>query len=127
MEGELQMSWNYSQSTGALTRNGTLVDVGYSGCDDGLNNPADQAIPDEGPIPVGTYDISPAFTHPVCGPVSMRLDPQVGTDTLGRSGFLIHGDNQAMNHTASHGCVILPKGTRMAIDGSDDRVLVVTA
>ena len=67
------------------------------------------------------------FTHPQCGPMSMRLTPQDGTDTFGRDGFLIHGDNQDMNHTASHGCIILPKIIRAAISASGDHVLEVVA
>jgi hypothetical protein len=56
----------------------------------------------------------------------MRLEPDAGTDTRGRAGFLIHGDNTAMDHTASHGCIILPRATRLTIDASDVRALVVT-
>ena len=56
-----------------------------------------------------------------------RLTPQSGTNTYGRDGFLIHGDNTAMNHTASHGCIILPRIVRAGIDASDDKVLEVVA
>jgi hypothetical protein len=115
----------YDQTTGALWRDGSIVGLGYSGINDGLDNPAMQAVPDTGPIPVGVYDIGEAFTHPQCGPVSMRLSPQEGTDTFGRDGFLIHGDNQAMNHTASHGCIILPRVIREQIAASSDKVLSV--
>ena len=121
------MTWVYEQTSGKLSQNGEVVGVGYSGIADGLDNPAEQNIADIGPIPVGTYDIGPAFTHPQCGPVAMRLTPQVGTNTFGRDGFLIHGDNTDMNHTASHGCVILPRIVRAAIDASDDRVFEVVA
>jgi hypothetical protein len=46
---------------------------------------------------------------------------------FGRSGFFIHGDNQAMNHTASEGCIILPHAARIAIASSGDRGLRVIA
>jgi len=121
------MTWVYHQKNGGIYRDGALVGLGYSGINDGLDNPAEQNVADVGPIPVGTYDIGEAFTHPQCGPMSMRLTPQDGTDTFGRDGFLIHGDNQDMNHTASHGCIILPKIIRAAISASGDHVLEVVA
>jgi len=119
------MTWVYTQLSGALSHDGEIVGLGYSGIDDGLNNHADENMPNLGPIPVGTYNIGDAFTHSGCGPVSMRLEPDQNTDTFGRSGFLIHGDNQQMNHTASHGCIILPRIVRAAIASSKDKVLVV--
>ena len=57
----------------------------------------------------------------------MRLSPKPGTDTLDRSGFMIHGDNAAANHTASEGCIILSRTTRNMIAASDDDTLVVVA
>jgi hypothetical protein len=119
------MTWVYTQLSGALSHDGAIVGLGYSGIDDGLNNHADENMPNLGPIPVGTYNIGDAFTHSECGPVSMRLEPDQNTDTFGRSGFLIHGDNQQMNHTASHGCIILPRIVRAAIASSKDKALVV--
>ena len=119
--------WEYQQSTGLLSRGGRLVDEGYSGAGGGLDNPADEGVPDVGPIPVGTYTIGPPFTHPIAGPVTMRLHPKTGTDTRGRDGFMIHGDNAAANHSASEGCIILARTTRNQIAASDDDTLVVVA
>ena len=42
----------------------------------------------------------------------MRLTPNPGTNTFGRGGFLMHGDNSLLNHTASEGCIIAPRGIR---------------
>lgn len=127
-ENPVTLHWRYSQSTGQmLTPDGGIIATGYSGREGGLNDPADQDIPNFGPIPRGSYTIGRAFSHPSCGPVAMRLEPDAGTDTHGRSGFLIHGDNSAMNHTASHGCIILPRAVRLTIDASDVRTLVVVA
>ena len=118
--------WLYHQPTGILTApDGSVAGAGYAGYGDGVNNPADEAIPDVGPIPHGRYSIGPAFTHPVCGPVAMRLEPLPGTDTHGRSGFLMHGDSSAMNHTASHGCIIMARDIRLRVAASAVRVLVV--
>jgi hypothetical protein len=121
------MSWDYEQSSGRFfDPEGIYIGDGYSGIGLGLNNDSDQQTPNEGPIPQGQYSIGQAFTHPQCGPLSMRLDPINGTDTFGRSGFLIHGDSTAMNHTASHGCVILSHDIRQLIENSTDRVLLVS-
>ena len=119
------MAWTYSQTTGKLSLGETTFGCGYAGFGEGVNNHADQGIPTIGPIPVGTYTIGPASTHPAAGPLTMRLIPQDGTDTLGRSGFLMHGDNQAMNHTASHGCIIMPHSVRAMVAASNDRTLIV--
>ena len=120
------MTWHYSQSSGQLLDpSGAIIATGYSGHGDGVNDPNDQDIPNVGPIPRGTYTIGLAITHPQCGPLAMRLTPAASTDTRGRSGFLIHGDSASQDHTASHGCIILARATRLAIDADDDRTLVV--
>jgi hypothetical protein len=116
------MPWNYSQSTGTLTRDNQFVATGYSGAAAGRNNPAEQAVPNLGPIPQGLYRIGPPFDAVRQGPCVMRLTP-LGHDALGRDGFLIHGDN--LTHNASTGCIILPRATREAIAASPDRDLVV--
>jgi|SRR5579863_3957749 len=118
------MPWNYSQSTGSLTRDGHFVAAGYSGAGTGRNNPTLEAVPNVGPIPRGLYRIGPRFDAVKQGPCVMRLTP-LGHDALGRDGFLIHGDN--LTHDASTGCVILPHQTREAIAASPDRDLVVAA
>lgn len=121
------MPWSYSQSSGALSHDDVFVGTGYSGKGEGLDNPDLQNVPDVRPIPEGTYTIGPAFTHPGKGPVVMALEPDPSNQMFGRSGFLIHGDNFKMNHTASDGCIILSRPIREQIDGSDDRVLIVTS
>ena len=121
------MPWSYSQPTGNLSLDGNLVGTGYSGNGGGLNNPAMQDDPDVGPIPQGNYTISTAYTDPEKGPIVMGLTPDPANQMFGRDGFLIHGDNQAMNHTASKGCIILGRLIREQISASADSVLVVTA
>ena len=118
------MPWNYSQSTGTLTRDGQFIAAGYSGAGIGRNNPAEQAVRDVGPIPQGRYNIGPHFDAVVQGPCVMRLTP-VGHDALGRDGFLIHGDN--LTHEASTGCIVLPPEIRETIAASEDRDLEVAA
>lgn len=116
--------YTYSQSTGDLTQDGTFIGTGYSGAAIARNDPAEQSVPNVGPIPQGDYDIGEAYDHPQLGPCVMNLDPCEGTNTFGRSLFRIHGDNA--RHDASHGCVILGPAIRHAIaDGEDTKLRVV--
>lgn len=123
------MPWVYVQKTGSLYRpNRKLLAVGYSGHGAGLNNPAWQDHVGVGPIPCGRYTIGPAHT-PIdhLGPLAFPLVPFKTNDMLNRSGFFLHGDNAALNHTASNGCIILTHGFREMIGDSEDRQLVVVA
>lgn len=104
---------------------------GYSGHGPGLNNPSQQGtkyypgVPGSygGPIPVGTYGIGPPTT--TIGPVTIPLTPLPGTNTFGRNGFYIHGDNSAGNHSASEGCIVLPPDPRKKIVGCNGGTLQV--
>ena len=123
------MSWAYRQSTGELIApSGEVVGTGYSGHGAGVNNPADQAIPDVGPLPQGRWTLGPLQpTHPGLGPDVLPLYGQPGTNTFGRVGFYIHGDNAAMDHTGSEGCLVLVHPLRLMLAASTDRTLVVMA
>jgi len=116
--------WSYQQSTGhLLDPSGALFCIAYSGHGEGRNNPAMQNVPDVGPIPEGLYEIGPEHLWPHTGPVSMCLTQVEGTDTFGRSAFMIHGDNA--EHDASHGCLIVDHDSRLKIAASTDRELKV--
>ena len=125
------MTWTYQQSTGRLTApDGVYEGSGYSGFEVGLNNPAMQSDPDVGPIPRGTWNIgSPIDPPDYLGPLAMALTIFAGQEafTFGRSAFFIHGDNAAMDRTASRGCIILGRALRQAISNSADRALTVVA
>lgn len=119
----------YEQSTGRWTHpeHGTFG-VFFSGYDDGdgvaepgegKNDPSMQAVKSVGPLPRGIYRIGTPFHHQTCGPFSMRLTPEPGTDTLGRSGFLIHGGKKSL------GCILAPRVARLAIWGSGDLLVEV--
>jgi len=123
------MSFEYQQSTGILTQDGNVLATGYSGHGDGVNDPALQNQHDIGPIPQGVYTIGMPHADAQVGPIAMRLEPAPDNEMFGRGDFLIHGDTTAMDHTASHGCIIMPHDTRVAIgtavvDG-DDQLTVV--
>lgn len=53
----------------------------------------------------------------------MNLTP-AGHNALGRSGFMIHGNN--IQNNASQGCIILGLTIRQQIASSKDHILVVT-
>lgn len=119
--------WKYSQSTGELTSPaGSSVGHGYSGHGDGVNNPALQNVEKVGPIPQGLWSIG-QFFYDIGGkgPIVAHLTPMPETNTFSRSGFMIHGDNEELNHTASEGCIILPRGIRQMMEVSLDRSLLV--
>jgi hypothetical protein len=118
------MTWTYRQQTGALLHDDAVVATGYSGAGPGKNNPADEAIPNVGPIPRGAYIIGTPKDSPHMGPEALPLTPD-GHDALGRSGFFMHGDNEA--HTASTGCIIMPRQVRDQVAASPDRALEVVA
>ena len=120
------MSWKWEQSAGTMTSpDGARVDTGYSGHPPHVNHTVAEALPNEGPIPRGTWSIGDPYQHPHLGPVCLNLDPAEGTEAFGRSEFRIHGDNSDLNQTASHGCIILPRVVRQLIADSGDKVLEV--
>lgn len=124
------MAWEYSQSTGRLTRisaQGARIEVatGYSGRDRGLNNPVMENVADTGPIPRGEYSIGNPRRSAATGPHIMDLTP-VGHNANGRTNFQIHGDNATpAPFDASHGCIVLPRSIRDRISGSGDNLLRV--
>jgi len=127
--------WQYSQSTGQLiyvnnqTGATTTIGTGYSGNGAGLNNPNMQNAPNVGPIPQGDWTIGTQRNNTTNSghnlPASMRLTPQTATNTFNRDGFLIHGDNDSGNQSASEGCVILNRTIRNRIGNSGDNTLRV--
>lgn len=120
--------WKYSQTTGNLYINGDDVPiaVGYSGFGQGKDNPDLQDVHNVGPIPVGLYNIGPAYDHPELGPVVMNLEPTITTNTFGRSEFRIHGDSKEHPGSASHGCIILPRSIRDWIAQRGGQIEVVS-
>lgn len=121
------MPWSYSIPTGVMQRpDGSALSTGYSGAPGHTNDPAACPLHNIGPIPPGTYTIGPAFTHPMCGPVSMRLTPDPANKMFGRDGLLIHGGlPNDPGRAASEGCIVIDWIAREEIAGSDDRGLVV--
>jgi hypothetical protein len=120
------MPFIFRQSTGAfLDPNGLTLETGYSGRSEGRCNAAMQDCKGIGPIPQGGYRIGLGFTDIHKGPVVMRLTPDAANVMFGRAGFLIHGNNAA--NDASEGCIILGHATRVTVDQSADKRLLVMA
>lgn len=115
--------WAYIIATGEMKR-GTYTAHGYSGLAECKDQPDLDCVPNRGPIPRGEYRIGPAIAHhPTAGAFVIPLAPMTPEKLYGRKGFLIHGDNA--DHTASHGCIILPRAAREAIVNSKDKDLRV--
>lgn len=121
------MAWTYEQSTGRMYgASGSLLATGYSGRDEAKNQPGLDFLKMRGPIPRGEWLIvGPPYNSQARGPYCLKLEPKLGTQTHGRSAFLIHGDSVKRPGHASHGCIILPRKAREAIWASGDRDLLV--
>lgn len=119
--------WVYQQRTGKLFRGDTLQCVGYSGFGGGKNEPTAQNMAGIGPIPQGAYLIGSPSDNPEHGPLALHLLPLTGTNTFGRSAFLVHGDSIETPGAASHGCIISPRQVREAMYTGQDKLLVVVS
>ena len=116
----------YLQLSGQwLDPTGKLLTTGYSGLGYAKNNPDMEVLPGLGPIPQGIYTIGQPFDSPKHGPFVMHLEPDPGTQTYGRSGFLLHGDSKWHPGESSTGCIIMPREYREAIWASGDHQLQV--
>jgi hypothetical protein len=119
--------FTYVQVNGHFAKGGVLIATGYSGHGEGVNNPCLQETHAIGPIPVGLWRMGEAVEHPELGPLAIPLTACDGTQTFGRGGFFVHGDEvkTAGQELASHGCIILGKAARQMIEDSDDKLLQV--
>lgn len=119
------MTWRYDQATGEMSVDGEVVATGYSGAEDGKNDPMAQSEHNIGPIPRGKYAIGEPSDTKTHGPYVLHLTPDAANEMFGRSGFLIHGDSVVHPGTASEGCIILPRAVRERIWQSGDTQLEV--
>lgn len=118
------MSWEYNQRTGVLSHNGVFFYTAYSGMGAYKNDPQSEHVKDNGPIPKGYWRIVGYDNSK--SPWTIRLDSISGTNTYGRDGFLIHGDNPKTMGSSSHGCIIVNGlEKRKSIFKSGDDILVV--
>ncbi|MCP5524751.1 MAG: DUF2778 domain-containing protein [Verrucomicrobiales bacterium] len=125
----LSVSCHYTQSTGHLVcqdvdSGQTVVDTyGYSGAGQGRNSPNWTYVSNVGPIPPGAYTIGPGQQSANTGPMTLPLTPDAGNYMGFRDLFRIHGDNRT--GTASHGCIIIGRQARNAINAAGGGTLTV--
>jgi hypothetical protein len=128
--------WTFKITTGEMTDpEGNLAGKGYAGGDcgkrkDAIDNPADEGIPDVGPIPEGTYRFGDLVVKgsrlgPYCFPLHLvRLSPNAPAGSERRGGFWCHADT-AIPGNASEGCIVMPYETRVRMYVSIDHTLEV--
>ena len=133
------MNWQFESSSGKLFEpTGGLMATGYAGGNcgknpEGVNNPALQDQKCIGPLPHGPkadgtpnrYTFAPVLETSKLGPWAIPLIPDSDNEMFGRGSFFIHGDTEEMNHSASEGCIILPRGVRLAMAHSSTQVIEV--
>lgn len=123
--------WVLNQANGRVYRpDGTHAGTIYSGGNagkspEGINNHAMQDQHNIGPLPVGLYLIGIPVDNTPLGPFAMPLTPVASNQMFGRSGLYFHGDNFAMNQSASDGCMIGANTLRHEMWDSGDRQLAV--
>lgn len=125
--------FRYEASTGRfLSERGgssSLIAIGYAGAPPCLNDPTKHQVRSCGPLPQGRYRIIER-KHPRFAEPAFALYPLEGTETFGRTGFWIHGDNRARNRSASTGCIVIDRAGRLRVRrellvGTDPVVTVV--
>lgn len=118
----------FTISTGVIDFNGEiLAKDAYSGAKGSVDDPKKVAIKSVGPIPEGYWTIGSPEDNQTTGPFSLSLTPETDTKTYGRSGFFIHGDNDARDQSASHGCIVVNRWARERISADKSRRLLVVA
>lgn len=117
--------FTYSQVDGWLYHDGRSVGKGYAGKGPGLNNPRLQNIKGVGPLPQGHYDILAPVDSKEHGPYAMVLDPHEDNEMFSREGMMLHGDNPKGDHSASSGCIVMPRWVRDFVWSSGDHLLQV--
>lgn len=111
--------WYYFISSGVFSRpfDDTPLFAAYSGRGVSRNNVDHVGLRTFGPTPPGMYRALAPRDHPRLGPVAIPLEPHRSTDTKGRSGFFIHGDNRT--NDASTGCIIVQRSARLLVAPGD--------
>jgi len=87
-------------------------ETGYSGNGEGLNNPNQQGVTNQGPITQGQWEWGETYNSNNTGRNTITLIPLEG-NSCGETerncdSFRAHGDNSAGNQSASQGCIVLP-------------------
>jgi ribosomal protein L37E len=101
-----------------------LVAVGYSGHQPAINDIHSQSAKNVGPIPTGTYTLVLNTISPEKGSTPIfDLRPATSNRMFGRDSFMIHGDTEEMDHTASDGCIVMAHNFRQMLKAGDTIVV----
>jgi hypothetical protein len=118
----------YIKSGELIDADGVLLGIFHSGFGDAMNDPTRTHEKNVGPLPCGSYTRGPAFTHPDCGPITMKLTPKPWTRMFGRGHMLCHGANKTKDpRDDSHGCMVGGPTERAKWNASPDTDLEVVA
>lgn len=138
--------WFYQQSTGLFFRSPirqlpnlsptifpisapVVISVefsnGYAGRGVGLNNPAEQATKNVGPLPCGLYRMEAPVDTSSHGNYVIWLTPDPKNQMFGRFGFGLHDDNRKGDHSGSSGCICCARAARERAWLSGDHELEV--
>jgi hypothetical protein len=115
----------YQISSGVLSKDGSLIGVGYSGQPACKNDPNKCSVHNAGPIPPGIYSINAPVNTVTHGPYVLPLTPHPSNEMFKRSGFMMHGDSVVHPGTASEGCIIMPRSVRESVYKNGDLELEV--
>jgi hypothetical protein len=123
--------WIFEITTGKLyDPAGKYVSTGYAGGNcgknkEGVDNPAMENVPNEGPLPEGMYTFGEVVLQSHLGPFAIPLIPDPSNEMFGRGDFFCHGDTIKNPGCASKGCIIMPRNVREMMYNSDDKLLRV--
>lgn len=114
------MNWTYVITTGFLyTPDGVkLTPPGYSGAGADMNQPAEESVQNQGPIPEGWYTRGEPQEGTEHGPYAIPLTPDPENQEYGRGGFWMHGDSIKNPGCASKGCIIQGHDNRVQFGSS---------
>jgi len=96
-------------------------DKAYSGDKEHFNDEKSQHLPNQGPIPVGTWKVTKIEHHEKLGPLTIWLEEKDVKNNYSRNAFRIHGDkiDEKIKHGASEGCIVAKKEIREKIKEGD--------
>jgi len=120
--------WVYNIRQGTMTSpDGEIEGHGYSGQPQYKNDPTAVAIKGEGPIPPNVYRMSAIFDGGKKGKYVCRLTPLISSLMFKRDGMMVHGDRIDAPGTASDGCIIQGRATRLSMSLSEDHILAAVS
>ena len=120
------MTWEYDVREAKFYKDGVFqFKSEYAGAIGYYNDPANECVKNNGPLPRGKYTIGAPYNSTKTGPYTLPLIPDCSNNMCGRNEFRIHGDSGKHPGAASEGCIVTDFNTRRDIWNSNDRELLV--